>query len=428
MRLARWRRGRSKAVFIGVTGSSGKSTTVGLLAHILDGHGTVRGQLFQNAIDSLLRTLRQMPLSLDYVVVETGVGAKGQMNPMAELLAPHVAVITLVGQEHYTAFRSKDAVALEKGGLVAAVRPGGFAVLNADDERVMAMAARTSERVVTFGRSGSAYYRVVATSMAAEGLYVEIAWHSGVLRLQTRFLAEHFWLATAAAAVTALELGVPSKTIIERTATFQGLPNRFQAYCAGNGPRFILDAVKAPHETLRSAFTAFGALDAPRKRIVLGHISDYSGNPNPKYRDAYRSAREVCDQVIFVGSHAHRSKASPEDRASGQFLEFTDPKAAFEYLRASAKDDEIILLKGSNNLHLERLSLAWQHDVQCWEPECGVLDTCLNCGLYGHPRNQHRQVRKARQRARFLHRLRTGLKWAAAGFLPLRRPQARPEP
>ena len=405
-RMARVRRDRSDGVHIAVTGSSGKTTTSALLAHILAGCGSVHEQVVSNTIGPLTSALLSKTAEADHVVLEVGVGQKGDMAPMAAMIRPDVAIVTLVGLEHFSAFRTREAVALEKGALVEAVRPGGLVLLNADDDLVMAMAARTSQRIVTFGREKHADYRVVsATAAYPDCLRVTIVWKGGELTLQTRFPAEHFWLSTVAAAAAALELGAPPETVVDRVAGFEGVANRCRPFPTKEGPCFIVDAAKAPYGTLDLAFTMMEAARAPRKRIVLGHISDYAGDPRPKYRDAYKGARAVADEVIFVGDNAHRSRASQEDRDSGRFFEFATARDVFDHLRKTAQKDELILLKGSRNLHLERIALAWDGDVKCWESICGVRTDCFRCGLYEHPFAEHENIRSERARQRRRERL-----------------------
>src|SRR5690606_28795120 len=155
IKLAARKRAQAPGVFIGITGSSGKSSTTDLISAVLRKKGSVTTQLMNNTIHPLINTIRNSGKS-DFVVVENGVGEKGVMKPMASLLQPDIAVVTMVGLEHYSAFRSSEAIAEEKGWLVESLRPEGLAVLNADDPLVMGMARRTSARVLTFGYSEDA--------------------------------------------------------------------------------------------------------------------------------------------------------------------------------------------------------------------------------------------------------------------------------
>ena len=391
--FARRARERSAATFIGITGSSAKSTTTALLAHILKGHGGVYRQALYNTFDELIKTARQGKNSIDYVVAEVGVNTKGDMQPMAELLQPDVAIVTLIGVEHYKSFRNKQSVAQEKGALVEAVSPGGIAVLNADDDQVMSMAQRTSERVVTFGREKEADYRVISTvSTLPEPLKVNIVWRGGKLDIVCPLIGEQFWLSVAAASATAIELGVPVDMITRRCASFEVVENRCQPFPTENGPLFIVDGVKAPLESIPLAFSVIENAKAQQKRIVLGQISDYAGDPRPKYRDMYRAARAITDQVIFVGNNSHRSRASEEDRESGRFVESKSIRDVSDHIRNTASKGEVILLKSSQNLHLERVALAWKYDVKCWVDKCGLPIDCIKCGLYEHPFETHHGV------------------------------------
>lgn len=404
-RAASLARMRSGAEFICITGSSGKSTTAVLLAHILAGHAPTESQIFANTRPAIERCLRRLSSRTRCVVLETGVGQKGDMETLSRLVRPTVGVVTLVTREHYSSFRSREGVAAEKGRLVEAIQPGGFAVLNADDDLVAAMAGRTRERVVTLARHAKADYRVTAGfPPRSAGLLVGVEGPRGVLSLRTRFLADHFWLACAAAAVTALELGVPAALVAERIEGFEGVQDRFGLFETADGPRFVLDTAKAPWDTLFLSFDAFARLEGGFKRIVLGQISDYPGNPVPKYRDAYRKAADCADQVIFVGDNAHRSRADAEAVASGRFIGFPAVRDVAEYLRRAATADDLILLKGSRNLHLDRIALAWDNDVNCWNDQCGMSGGCRDCGLYEHPFEDHARIRKQQRRPGWLRR------------------------
>lgn len=406
---ARRARSRSKATFIGVTGSSGKSTATALLGHILAGHGSVYPQVLANTIKSLVATLyKRMKKNgeVDYVLFEAGASGVGSIKPMAEMLLPHVAVVTMVRLEHLGAFRTLENVALEKRALVDGLQPGGLAVLNADDPHVLGMAAGTRHRVVTFGLSEQADYR--ASDIHAsypDRLKLSIHWRGGVLELKTPFPAEHFWLPTAAAVATAFELGVPAEKIAARVATFQPLRNRCQVLVTEGGPQFLVDAAKAPWHSIDLALDMMAKANVGRKRIVLGQISDYAGSTR-KYHFAYKTAREIADQVIYTGDNAHRSGAGQADRDSGRFVELRTPKEVSDYIKKTAVAGELILIKSSSNLHLERVALAWTHDVKCWVPVCGKREGCDTCGLYEVPFEEHRDHVRRRRHARRWQRFR----------------------
>ncbi|MER8623926.1 Mur ligase family protein [Mesorhizobium sp. RSR380A] len=407
--LATRARARSKAIFIGVTGSSGKTTAGSLLGHILAGHGSVHTQVLANTMKVLVRTLYKRLRKagkVDYVVFEAGASDFGTISAMAQMLKPSVAVVTMIRLEHFGKFRTLEAVAGEKRALVEALQPDGLAVLNCDDPLVIGMASGAKCRIATFGQSGEADYRVSDVHAAyPELLRFTLHWRSGSLNIQAPFPGEQFWLPTAAAVAAALELGVPPEQVVARTASFAPLPNRSTVQEVSAGPKFLVDTAKAPWHSLNIALEMIAKAKVARKRIVLGQISDFAGSPR-KYGSAYKIAREIADEVIYTGDNAHRSRASQADRDSGRFIELRSPKEVSDHIKQTAVPGELILLKSSSNLHLERIALAWTHDVKCWTPLCGKSESCQMCGLYEVPFEEHRDFLVKRQLARRRHRFR----------------------
>ncbi len=154
-RLARAVRDRLPGLHaVGITGSSGKTSTKDLLARVLPELGpTVAPQnSFNNEIGVPLTVLRCED-STRYLVSEMGARAIGNIRYLCDIVAPQVAVVLNVGMAHVGEFGGREATAEAKGELVEALPADGLAVLNADDDLVAAMAARTTSRTVFVGRS-----------------------------------------------------------------------------------------------------------------------------------------------------------------------------------------------------------------------------------------------------------------------------------
>jgi UDP-N-acetylmuramoyl-tripeptide--D-alanyl-D-alanine ligase len=260
------------------------------------------------------------------------------------------------------------------------------------------MAQRTKARSVTFGRRGGDY---VISNLRCEvpgDLRLTITHAGKAFEIATSFTGAHYSVAVGAAFSCAHQLGVPAAVIVERIASFTPVFGRCSVHRVENGPIFVNDATKAPHHSLGLAFDLMAGFRAPRKRIVLGQISD-SSRSDKVYSQAYRAARSVVDQVIFVGKHSHRSKASAEDVAGGRFARFEKVADAADFLKQTAIPGELILLKGAHNLHLERLMLMFFTPVRCWIDACGKKSHCIlqgkeGCGLYGVPFDQHNKARR----------------------------------
>lgn len=411
----RWRMRRRNLHIpvVGVTGSSGKTTTTILLDHLLNARGTVATLSIENTLSPLTRFLAKVPSPTDFIVAEVGATVIGSVAELVRHLRPTVGIVTKIGIEHYSAFRNKEMIAREKENLVAALPDDGLAVLNADDPHVMSMASRSRARVVTFGRSGEADYRVVETfDGLPDKMRLRIACARGTYEIQTPFLDESFWLGTAAAFACAVELGVDPETAAGRIATAKPARLRLQWFEVEGGPTFILDTTKAPAESIEPTLKVLKKARAAFKTVVLGAISDYAGNPRKPYKNAYQLGIESADRVIFVGDNIHRAPATDEERENCVYAGFVTPQQVSQHIQATARPGELILVKGSKNLHLERIGLSWTTTVHCWEPKCGKSIDCIQCGMLEFPYEQHGRLRRA-------------AKWA--GYLPWRAVRKGPE-
>ena len=156
----RWRPYLKKPVFIGIAGSVGKTTTkellLGVLSHTGRGIGN-RGTL--NILHQVAKTILRVRPKHDFCVAELDEGAPGVMDAKLALLRPSIGIVTVIGDDHWSAFHSREEIAAEVSKLVASLPATGAAVINADDERVFAMRANCAARVITYGASPAAELR-----------------------------------------------------------------------------------------------------------------------------------------------------------------------------------------------------------------------------------------------------------------------------
>ncbi|MFA5580583.1 MAG: Mur ligase family protein [Paracoccaceae bacterium] len=376
--LARRARRRHQGVFIGVTGSSAKSTTSALLGHLLAELGPVTAQVASNTIGPLIRTMRHMPPDARHIVAELGVGRPGQMAPMAALYQPDIAVVTMIRREHRSAFRKLEAIADEKG---------------------------TVARVLTFGWDAGADCRIVAaTSTLPERLHLQLSWRGQDIFLQTRLIGRHFAIPVAAAATVALARGLSADALRAALARFEPLVNRMRLTQIPKGPDFLIDTIKAPYHSLELAYDVLDEAKAPYRRIVLGAISDTGLGTYKTYRQAVARGLAIADEVIAIGPDGGREWADPAESQSGRYRRFPTTRAAADHIRTTARPGELILLKGSSNYHLERISLQYEADIRCWETACGRGEACITCGLFAQDFEKHRRIRRKRRFLRLFAR------------------------
>jgi UDP-N-acetylmuramoyl-tripeptide--D-alanyl-D-alanine ligase len=395
--IAKQKRDSSNAIFIGITGSSGKSTTTALIAHILSASGKVKSQFFDNLYNGLLETITSLNSQEEFVVVETAVSKQGDMPPQAKLLKPDVAVFTIINNEHYTAFRSRELVRDEKAKLLEFMNPNGLIVLNADDNLVMEICNKTKIKPITYGKNHDAKYRIGSVEYASERLNITIFIKDVPHRFTSQFIGKHFWMPLAAAITTTIELGTPIETVKEQVASFHPLFGRCSKFKTENSPTFILDTAKAPYDTINLALEILNEVKNIRKWAIVGQISDYAGNPKSKYKKTYEHASKVADKVIFIGSHSHRSGANNNHYATEQFASFTEFSQLLKYLKQRLTFTDTVLIKSSQGMHLERIALSYQYDVKCLVDFCGYDFHCIRCGKFETPFEYHLKTKNVKK-------------------------------
>ena len=305
-------------MYVGITGSAGKTTAKDLIANILERHLS-KGRKNPGSLnwpEDMVRVVLSTRRSDAYCVTEISTHGPGTMNLPLALVRPTVGVVTNIGADHLSAFKSRDAIAQEKGKLISALPHDGIAILNMDDPRVLAMRSQFPGRTVTFGLSGEAMLRGDAVqSVWPSRFSLTTTWNGESVHVQTQLCGTHWATAVLAALATGVALGVPLTVAAEAVASVEPFEGRM-APVVVDGITFIRDDWKAPLSTVEPAFEFMRQANATRKVIVVGTISDYQGDSTRRYVEIGQMALAVADCVVFVGpraSAALRAKSDPKD-------------------------------------------------------------------------------------------------------------------
>ncbi len=315
-----------------------------------------------------------------FCVVEAGAAGPGYLDRSLRVIRPHIGVLTLVEREHYSAFRSKEAIAAEKAKLIAALPADGVAVLNIDDPLVRAIGAQHAGRIVWIGTGENATIRLLAsTSIWPDPLSLQVRFDGVEYEIRTRLHGSHLALPVLAALGVAVAAGMPFADAVRALATIEPIQGRMQIESSDDGVTFVRDDWKAPHWSFQAPLDFMRDARARRKVVVIGTISDSSKSPGERHVWAARQALEVADLVVLVGgpSRALRSSGAGQDPALHIFATLHD---AALYLRTELRAGDLVLLKGTNQQdHLVRLLLDRQRPVQCWDMACGRNQFCGTC-------------------------------------------------
>lgn len=349
---------------VGITGSNGKTTTKNLLACILEGEGpTVAPRAsFNNEVGAPLTMLRVSD-ETRYLVSEFGADGSGQIARLAGLVTPDVGVVLMVGLAHAGGFGGVEATLKAKTELVEAVRPGGVAVLNADDARVATMAAVAEARGVRvrwFGRGAAAEMRADDVAVDADGTSCVIVVGDERMPLRLRVLGEHHVMNALAALTAALELGVPLADAVARLETVE-LAERWRMQPLGSDRvRIINDAYNASPDSMAAALRTIAQITEPgqRKVAVLGAMSELGEFAGEEHdRVGLQAVRLRFERIVVVGAEARRLylAAIGEGSWDGEAVFFADADAAYDYLVDELRDGDRVLVKSSNSAGLRHL-------------------------------------------------------------------------
>ncbi|HEX2041615.1 MAG TPA: UDP-N-acetylmuramoyl-tripeptide--D-alanyl-D-alanine ligase [Acidimicrobiales bacterium] len=343
--LGRAARRRLPDRVVGVTGSAGKTSTKDLLAAALGPafRTTASERSFNNELGVPL-TLANAPDGTEVAVVELGARGPGHIRQLCELARPTIGVVTNVGLAHTEMLGSLEGVAAAKSELVAALPPSGWAVLNADDERVAAMAAATAAQVLTFG--------VTKGEVRATGLVLDdelrptfrlvSPWGEAEVRLEAR--GAHHAANAAAAAAAALAAGAPLEKVVDGLARAGLSPWRMELRRAAGGGVVLNDAYNANPSSTAAALRALAALPASRRVAVLGPMLELGEHSRPEHRRMGDLARDLgVDRLITVGAPDY----------GGEDVSDLDEAAA---LVGTVGPGDAVLVKGSRAAGLERLA------------------------------------------------------------------------
>jgi UDP-N-acetylmuramoyl-tripeptide--D-alanyl-D-alanine ligase len=357
-------RDRSQARVVGITGSTGKTTTKDLL------HAALATRLRTKANQGSFNTEVGLPLTLarlepgtEALVVEMGARGPGHIAELVALARPEVGVVLNVGVAHIGMFGSREAIAAAKGELVEGLPASGTAVLNADDPLVAAMAGRTAARVLRFGLNGSVDVGAEAVALDGAGhAHLKLRTPSGSAALTLPAPGEHLVADALAAAAAAHVLGLDPEAIAAGIAAATLSPGRMQVGRRADGLTVINDAYNANPASMAAALKALAA--APRgpggRRVaVLGEMAELGGHAEAEHDQAGRLATRLgVDRLIGVGDAGQWIVAAArlEGMWPEEALAVPDAAQALALLKGWLTPADVVLVKASRVVALDKLA------------------------------------------------------------------------
>ena len=349
---------------VALTGSSGKTSTKDLLRVVLSAFAaTVAPQGSFNNELGLPRTVYEVTVGTRYLVAEMGARGTGHIHYLCGIAPPDVSLFLNVGQAHLSEFGSQEGIAEAKSEILAALRPDGVAVLNADDSRVMAQAAAAPGRVVTFGRAPDADVRITALDLQ-DGHPVLTLEHAGQsVRIEPALYGEHQGFNMAAAVAAAVALGLDFRQAAD---SLQGVALdsrwRMEVGQSSSGVTVINDAYNANPESMAAGLRALAAMGRGRRTwAVLGEMREI-GPTSATEHDAIGRlcVRLNISRLIAVGPGARpiHMGAAHEGSWGEESVAVSSVDEAIEVLAREVRPGDVVLVKASRAIGLERVAEA----------------------------------------------------------------------
>jgi UDP-N-acetylmuramoyl-tripeptide--D-alanyl-D-alanine ligase len=347
---------------VAITGSNGKTTTKEMCAAILGVRApclATAGNL-NNEYGLPLTLLRREPRHKS-VVVELGMNHRGEIARLAAIAQPTVGVLSNVGTAHIEHLGSREAIAEEKGDLIAALPATGTAVLNGDDPLASAQAGRTRARVLRFGLSASADVRGEEVRERAAGYAFRVRAPQGVAQLEVAGLAETSVQNALGACAAALAAGTPLADLAEGLARYAPVRGRLQPLPLDGDVLVVDDTYNANPQSMEVALRALaqprGEHDV-RRIAVLGDMGELGAEAEGAHRAAGAlAARLGIDLLFAVGRHAPlmAEAARAGGLGASRVHVEADAERAAEAVLAVLLPRDRVLVKGSRAMRMERV-------------------------------------------------------------------------
>jgi UDP-N-acetylmuramoyl-tripeptide--D-alanyl-D-alanine ligase len=348
---------------VAITGSAGKTTTkeavaaaLGVKFNVLKSQGNLN-----NGFGLPLQLLRLTP-EHEIAVVEMGMNHSGEIAALARIATPDWGVITNVGTAHIENFKEGHAgIARAKFELIEALPANGVAFLNCDDAYAAQFGRDFHGRVVYFGSGPCADPQILSVDEDLKGLHVRYRAGEHEKAFTLQMLGAHNALNALAGLAVALEAGVDLDAAVKALASLTAGDKRGEVIEIG-GATILNDSYNSNPEALRSMIHTLAARPAVGRRILVAGEMLELGEHGPALHIACgRAAAEAgLDLVVAVeGNAEHLATAACAGGVPAVFLR--DAEAAGEWLKQNLRAGDVVLVKGSRGVHLERAIEAVQN-------------------------------------------------------------------
>jgi UDP-N-acetylmuramoyl-tripeptide--D-alanyl-D-alanine ligase len=300
------------------------------------------------------QTLLQLDHSHQAAVIEMGMRGRGQIEYLAKMARPDIGVITNIGPQHIELLGSLENIASAKAELIRALPREGTAVLPADDAMFEYLKNQTDAHVVSFGQSAAAQYRVVKSTFDAHGsspCQIETR-QNGILELRLQLPGIHNAINAAAALAAADVCGIDLNSAIHELQNLQVPGARMQLRHTGKAI-VIDDCYNAGPFSMCAALEVLQEFPKAKRRVaVLGSMLELGDWSEREHIAIAEQASGIAQLIIGVGEE---TKVLLDAAPNAEVHWFENAAQAAEWIPARVQEGDVILVKGSRSIGLEKV-------------------------------------------------------------------------
>jgi UDP-N-acetylmuramoyl-tripeptide--D-alanyl-D-alanine ligase len=347
---------------VGITGSVGKTTTKEFVAHVLESaYGVYHSPGNYNNLFGLPLSLFNLSDDDQIGIFEMGMSARGEIAEMCRIARPDAGVITSVAPVHLEFFDSLEEIAQAKGELSQALEPNGTLVYNADDHLVQAIAERFTGPKISFGLSPKADVRAAEIELAGlKETRFRVSCEEVTRQAMIPLAGTHYVMNALPAVALGRFYRIPMDEIIESLKGLRYAPMRGQIVRFQEGFTLIDDSYNSNPAALRQMTETLGKLRFSKRRIlVAGEMLELGkGSPELHYECGTWAAACGIDIIVAVQGHALELARGAADSGVAESRFFHDVGSAREFVERALEPGDIVLVKGSRGVHLEKIVTA----------------------------------------------------------------------
>ena len=359
--LAHTYRKRFSIPMIGLTGSSGKTTTKEMMAAIIGREKTIlatEGNL--NNLIGLPQTIFRLTKDHELAILEMGTNTRGEIKRLTQIAAPEIGLITNIGPAHLAGFGSVDIVREEKGDLFFNMAPAGTAIVNVDDEAVRIVAERWTGRRITFGMSPDA--DVTAKDIeknGVRGVRFNLVIGDKINKVEMKIIGMHHVYNALAAAAVAWAAGIGCKTIAEGLAAFRPVSGRMQMIKLQNCAFVLDDSYNANPASVREALLTLKDLKNHHSGYVfLGDMLELGTSADEMHRKIGILMATIGVNAVFLKGDfsAVTAAGAMEGGMLTQNIFFlSQEEDGMQFLKNNLRKGDWVLVKGSRRMKMEKI-------------------------------------------------------------------------